>query len=192
MADTTNDNQDPKPPDDKKPPVDWAEWLKGQSEEIRAAYEAHTKGLKGALDSEREAKRALEKAEKERKAKAEEAEAERLKQQGEFKALAEQAQAKVVELEKQLADLTPASERLAALEAVVNTYLAKEREGLPPHVLTLLDTLPPEKQLEYITVNRQALRPAGGGTSIPPTPLPGQPGKVTDEERRKRAWQPRL
>jgi chromosome segregation ATPase len=188
------DNNDT-PPAGEKPPVDFQKWLEGQPEEIRKAYEDHTKGLKSALESERDKAKRLEKEQKD-KAKAEsDAEAERLKQQGEFRTLAEQAQAKATELEKQLATLTPASERLKVLEGVVSTYLAKEREGLPAHVLTLLDALLPEKQLEYIAQNRQALKPSqqqpGGG--IPPTPVPGTPpGKLSDEERHKRAWKPRL
>ena len=35
-------------------PIEFGEWLKGQSEEIRAAYEQHTSGLKSALQSERQ------------------------------------------------------------------------------------------------------------------------------------------
>lgn len=134
-----------------------------------------------------------EKAEAKRKADAEAAEAERLKKQGEFEKLAEQAQAKARELEQQVAT---ASERVKTLETALKTYLDQERQGLPAHILALLDALPVEKQLEYIATNRQALKPApaqqsGGG--IPPTPAPGSPpGKLSEEERRKRAWQPKF
>ncbi|MCU0503883.1 MAG: hypothetical protein MUC51_19355 [Anaerolineae bacterium] len=45
------------PPAGETPPagtlIAFEEWLKGQDESIRTAYESHTRGLKSALDSER-------------------------------------------------------------------------------------------------------------------------------------------
>jgi myosin heavy subunit len=184
---TTND-----PPAGETPPADFETWLKSQPEEVQKRFEDHTAGLKNALNSEREKKRELEKAEKDRKAN-EQAEAEkRLKEQGEYKQLAEQHAAKIAELETQLAQLAPATERVKVLETALGKYLAKEREGLPPHILALLDSLSVDKQLEYITNNRQALKPAAPTGAIPPTPPATTPGQLSDEERRKRSWQPRM
>lgn len=189
---TKQDGQDPKL-DGEKPPVAWEEWLKGQPEEIRQAYEGHVKGLKTALDSEREAKKALEKAEREKQKAAEDAEAERLKKQGEYQKLAEAAEAKVGELEKRVAELESVSEKLERYDKALGGYLAKEREGLAPHIIALLDNLDVVAQLEWIANNKQALVPPTQNKSgVPPTPAPDKPGQVSDEERKRRAWQPRL
>jgi hypothetical protein len=82
---------------------------------------------------------------KNRKA-AETAEAAKLAEQGEFKKLADTASAKVAELE-------PFKEKAERHETALKAILGKQREGLPKHILTLLDKLDPVEQLEYIAAN---------------------------------------
>lgn len=175
----------------KTPPAafDFDKWLAEQSDEVKGGLEAHTAGLKKALDSERESAKSLKKAQKDAQEAAEEAKKKELTEQGQYKALAEQAQAKLAEFEKKLGETSPLAERAKALEAALEGYVKKEREGLPKHILALLDALPLEKQLEYLTVNREALRASAPGGGPPPTPKPtGEAGQLSDAERRAKAW----
>lgn len=173
-------------------PVDFEKWLAEQTEEVRKAYEAHTTGLKSALASERDARKRLEKERQDAEAQRAAAEAKQLAEQGQYKELAEKTQAKAAELEKQLAAAAPMAERVKALEAVIGRYLDKEKEGVPKHILALLENQPPEKQLEYLTANREVLRAAstpGGGPPATPRPV-CDAGKMSEEEKRRRTWRP--
>jgi hypothetical protein len=169
--------------------VDFDAWLKAQSAEVQAAYASHTQGLKSALDAERAEKRKLEKEQKDKRTADEAAAVQKLEADKDFQKLAEQRGKKLDELQQQVATLAPTAERVKALDTALGAILAKEREGLPAHIITLLDALAPEKQLEYLAANRAALKPA---TSIPATPPPGGAVTVSPEERRKQAWQPSL
>jgi hypothetical protein len=109
------------------------------------------------------------------------AETARLKEQGEYKTLAEKAAARVAELE-------PLAEAIQRKDGVIKQFLDAERKGLPKHILALLDKLDPTDQLEYIAANRADLKPKGNGP--PETPkADGEHDKISDEERRKRAYQ---
>jgi len=71
--DKTQTTQTQTEPGGEKPPsqtIQWDEWLKGQPDEIRTAYESHTTGLKTALQSERQQRGELEKQLREAAAKA--------------------------------------------------------------------------------------------------------------------------
>ena len=194
MPDDTKDpngDQTKDQPTDKTP-VDFAAWLAEQTDDVKAAYEAHTAGLKTALRSERERAAEFEKAEKARKAAADEAERKRLEEQGQYKDLADQAAARAAELEGQITQLQPLTERVTALETALKTYLDREREGLPAHILALLDTQDVVEQRAYIAANRAALKPPATTAGVPPTPKAQGDGKMTDEERRNRAWKASL
>lgn len=111
------------------------------------------------------------------------AEQQSLTEQGKFKELAEKASKRVAELE-------PLAETVKRQGEALSKFLEGERKGLPKHILALLDKLDPVDQLEYIATNRNELRPAGG-----PNPTPkaeGELGKLSDEERRKKAYVPRF
>jgi hypothetical protein len=82
---------------------------------------------------------------------------EALKKQGDWQKLHEQEK-------KRADDLEPFKTKAEKYEAALGKLLAKEREGLPKHVLTLLDKLDPAEQLEYIAENREAL----GAKPTPP------------------------
>ncbi len=176
--------------DETPEPINFEEWLAAQPENARAAYEQHTGGLKSALQKEREANKAHEtekaKAERERQ----EQERAQMEQQGQFKELAEAAEKRAAEAEAKIAELTPVTERVTRLEAVVKGYLDTERKDLPAHVTALLDKLDVTDQLEWIAANRDALSKQRAG--IPATPDPKHRLNANDEERRKRAWKPRL
>lgn len=113
-----------------------------------------------------------------------EAEATRLAEQQKWQELAGKREAEVKALEGKLEEGKAREGRLARLEAALQTQLATQRTGLPPHLLALLDKMPVEEQLEYLATNAAVLRPAGQAAPIPPTP-PGQtaPG-LTEEQRR--------
>lgn len=76
----------------------------------------------------------------------------RLKEQQEFEKLADQRQERIDELE-------PAANKAERYEAALKVHLDKEREGLPEHIIELLDTKDVADQLEYIAKNREALKP---------------------------------
>lgn len=65
-------------PNDQQPdgasgetPQTWEDWLNAQADDVKALYEAHTNGLRSALNSERESKRELERQLREMRDKAE-------------------------------------------------------------------------------------------------------------------------
>lgn len=114
-----------------------------------------------------------------------EAEAARLAEQQKWQELAQKREAEAKALEGKLKEAEGREGRLARLEAALEAHLDTQRAGLPAHLLTLLDKMPVEEQLEYLAGNAAALRPAGGQqASIPPTPqAQGAPG-LSEEQRR--------
>lgn len=111
------------------------------------------------------------------------AEEQRLKEQEEYKALAEKKAARVEELSAQVETLEPEIERYKnALEA----QLAAVRDGLPEHILALLDRLDPVEQIEYLADNSEHLR-ARNGAGVPPSPDPSGDQTVDDATRRRKS-----
>lgn len=109
------------------------------------------------------------------------AEEQRLKEQEEYKALAKKRATKVEELSAQVENLEPEIERYKnALEA----QLAAVRDGLPEHILALLDRLDPVEQIEYLADNSEHLR-ARNGAGVPPSPDPSGDQTVDDAARRR-------
>jgi hypothetical protein len=74
-----------------------------------------------------------------------------------------QEQGKLQELvDKYKADLEKAKPQVKTAqkyEAVLTQYLEKERDGLPDHILPILDKLPVDEQLSYISEHRDKLKP---------------------------------
>lgn len=115
-----------------------------------------------------ERQRAQFKAQQERAA--EEAKAQALKEQGEYRQLYETAAAKLAEAEQGAA-------HAARYEAALKRLLATQREGLPEHILPLLDAMDPADQLAYLAEHGAKLRPAPAAE--PPAATPparGTPG----------------
>ena len=132
---------------------------------------------------------ALEAAEAERKAAEEKAADEALKEQEKFKELAEQREAKITTLTTAQDALT--AEKNALAEALT-TYLKKEMEGVPEWVAPLLENLSLPERLKWLAENSQQWKQEKPG-GPPPTPDPtGKAGKISDEERRKRAYRTRF
>lgn len=134
----------------------------------------------------------------------EQAEAEAAKKNGEWQKLAETRETKIKEQATQIETLTQVQEKAERYEKALKAHLDTQRAGLPAHVTLLLDKLDPAEQLEYIAANRAALLPAqppvtppggpGNGkppAGVPPTP-PASAGGMSDDERRKVAYKPKL
>lgn len=113
---------------------------------------------------------------------AEAAEAERLAQQQEWQTLAEK-RAKEVEA------LKPVQERATRYEAALKALLETHRQGLPGHVVELLDKLDPVDQLEYIAKHQAELaRPAPPNTNAaaPNAQKPPEDAEAKANELRQR------
>jgi hypothetical protein len=112
------------------------------------------------------------------KAKAE-AEANALKEQGKYKELHEAAAARVAELE-------PVKERAERLEAVLAKRWDNEKGNVPDYILPLLEKMPVDERLDYITDNREKWTKSGppninaGGNG-------GKPAARTEAEKNELA-----
>ena len=193
---------DDQAPDGEAPPaedapdpesIEWDTWLKEQPEAVRQAFEGHVGGLKNALTSERDKRKGLESAERARKKEADKAEQDALAEQGEFKAMAEKAQARVTELEAEVTQIETLTEERDKYREAVATFAKEARDGIPDYVSELLDTMDPVAQLEYLTKHSKELRGSSKGLGGPGN-SPGHGGttKMTPEEQRKAAYQPRF
>lgn len=120
-----------------------------------------------------------------------EAEEAALEQQEEFKKLADKRAERILDLEAQVGTLEQVTAERDEMNDALQGYLNTEREGLPDHILPLLDELSPVKQLAYISANRAQFGKASG-RGIDPTPKGQSDPKIPDEERRKVAWKVRL
>jgi arylsulfatase A-like enzyme len=118
-----------------------------------------------------------EKADADAKKQADEAEQKRLAEQGEFKKLAEAAEQRAKELE-------PHKAKAERYEASLAKLLAKEREGLPKHIIALLDKMDAADQLDYIAENREAL---GAKPAPPNVNATAGGGKATVDPKEREA-----
>lgn len=119
------------------------------------------------------------------------AEEDALEQQQEFKTLADKRAERILDLEAQVGTLEQITSERDEMQAALRGYLDKERDGLPEHILSLLDDLSPVKQLAWISANRASLGKQNG-RGIEPTPKGQSDPRIPDEERRKVAWKARL
>lgn len=126
----------------------------------------------------------LEKAETERTKEQDAAEKKRLKEQQKWQELAEQHEAKVGQLEPELATVKA---ELEAANAALASYASAQIEHVPEMYRPLVESLPVLKQLEWLTENGEKLtqkpQPNGG----PTTPKAKGKGDLTPEQRRKAA-----
>ena len=194
-------NQNPEPEPKQEPPadggtpksVDFSEWLKTQSDEVKQAFEGHVEGLKGALATERDARKALEKAKTDAQKAEDDAAKQRLEEEGKFKELAEAAEKRATDAETQLAEMASLPDQVKRYKEALEGYVAKAREGVPDHVQTLLNRLDPVEQLDYLTENIDKFKPGDTNPGGPPNdPARGSHSdELTDDEKRKRSWRPR-
>ena len=135
--------------------------------------------------SERDAQRARE-----------DAEAEALARGQEWQKLAEKHAARITELEQQGAQMDALVQERDRYKAALEGHLKTQRDGLPAHILTLLDQLDPAAQLEYIAANAAVLRSGAPAqeekkTVVPASPKPGDGKALTGDEAeaaRARQW----
>ncbi|HBY46019.1 MAG TPA: hypothetical protein DEU95_06260 [Chloroflexi bacterium] len=101
-------------------------------------------------------------------------------------ALAEQKKFEELATKRQsdLDALKPKADKADRYETALKALLTTEREGLPAHILPLLDRMEPDEQLAYIAQNRETLKPAST-TGVPPTP-PGNRQPETAEDIKNR------
>lgn len=190
MADDPNNPTPPTPgsetpPGNATPPTppaakSWDEIFPTLPDDVKAAHEAHTAGLKSALDKERmtaaEASRAKAALEAQQAQAAEAA----LAEQGKFKELAEQRLAAVTAAETAAAaakaEADAVRESLTGYEARMSKILeAKKKEiQLPKAIEALLAGKTPAEQLDWLTENAAELTKA---VTLPPSPGNGN-GKV--------------
>lgn len=120
-----------------------------------------------------------EKDEKEAKEKAESA---ALAEQEKWKELSEKQEKRVAELEALVSELEPIKERAEKYEKSLLSFLKAEKEGLPDHILPLLDKLDVVDQLEYIAKNRATLK-TQKKAGPDPTPNPADQKELSDAQK---------
>lgn len=103
-----------------------------------------------------------------------------LEEQQQFRELADKHKARLDEIEPEL----------ETYKATLETLLAAEKELVPDHLLPLLETLNPAKQLEWIAANRDKLIPAeseesGKPRGVPKTPSRGNASGAGEERKRE-------
>jgi hypothetical protein len=118
-----------------------------------------------------------------------------LAQQGEYQKLAEERQQRIADLERLIEESGTVISQRDRYKGTLAKFLAKEREGLPAHILKLLDRMDEADQLEYIAENADDLKPhaADGsnanGAHVPPSPKATERGAISDAERQRRREQ---
>lgn len=114
------------------------------------------------------------------------AEAEAEQRKAEEDALAEQEQFKELAEKRatELEELKPRADAAERYETALRTFLDAEREGLPAHILTLLDRMEPDEQLAYIAEHREALRPPSK-SGLPETPGGNAKPETVDDIEKK-------
>lgn len=118
---------------------------------------------------------------------AKQAEQEKLAEQNEYKPLAEQRKAELDKLEADKKAVEAERETFKAkaerYEQVLIAHATKQREGLAPSVLALLDKLPVDEQLEWIAANKADLVVDKTTPQGPPvTPRGNNAGRTVEQE----------
>jgi hypothetical protein len=178
-------DETPKTDDQQTPPAETPKESKGKvytEAELKDEVERRLKSQKSAI----EAAQAKERKQQEDAA---------LAQQGEYQKLAEERQQRIGELERQIAESETVTSQRDRYKGTLAKFLAKEREGLPAHILKLLDRMDEADQLDYIAENADDLKPAAAegsnanGAHVPPSPKAAERGAISDAERQRRREQ---
>lgn len=77
--------------------------------------------------------------------------------------LEEEMSSEAEKLQKKLEKLSPKAERADELEKVLTTFLEREREGVPEHIIALLDRMDVTEQLAYLAEHKENLVPQEEG-----------------------------
>jgi len=173
-------------PDGAKPDGD------GGKPEPKTYTEDEVKGLKTALEAEREARKAAEKGKSDRERERKAAEEKALEEQKKFQELAEARKAKLDEIEPQVQTVTQERDALKVQAddqaKVLKEFLDAEVKALKLDDATkeLLSGKSEVEQLRWIAKHRETLA-KGRANGAPGTPKPDGTGSLTDEEKRKQA-----
>ncbi len=116
-----------------------------------------------------------------------------LAEQGEFKTLAEQRAAELETTKRELETAKTHEQAADKYRKALKDRLDVEKKAYPAHVVSLLDKLDPLEQLEWITANADALKPATDRThgtpprsAGKPAHAPVSPSSATDVDNRPR------
>lgn len=109
----------------------------------------------------------------------EKAEAEALAQNQKWQELAQKHEGTIKTLEAKLAEVESAQQTLDRYKGALEAHLKTQREGLPAHILALLDKLDAVDQLEYIAANAGELRKK---VKVPGTPDPAGDDKLSEAQ----------
>lgn len=105
-----------------------------------------------------------------------------LAEQAQFKQLADKRADKIVELSKQLEQIEPLTQERDQLAAVVSDLVKQQRDGLPEHVIELLEGKDVVEQLAWITKHRETLTGRTGGPTTGVASLPRPAGNIPREQ----------
>lgn len=128
----------------------------------------------------------LTEAEKQRKRDADKAEEDRLKEQNEWKDLADRRADRLLELEPLEGQVETLTQERDRYRDALQSYVTAQFEGVPEHIVELLQAKDPVEQLDYLSKHRDSLV-KGKVQGVPDTPAANGTAKLTPEERRKKA-----
>ena len=111
------------------------------------------------------------------------AEEKALEDNAKWKELAEKRDKRISELEAQAGDAEALKQELDGYRNALTTQLKAEKEGLPAHILALVDKLNPIEQLEYLAANRAALGATQQKKYVPGSPRSDEMKSMTDAEK---------
>lgn len=169
---------------------DFAKWLAEQPQHVQDAYTSHTKGLKSALDKERERAEAAEKERKEREAEKAQAEEAALKEKGEFQKLADQQAARLKELEPELETSRDAAEKAKAEAEQAREALQKYLDAelgelkLDEAWQELLKGKSPVEQMEWLAKHKAQISKQKPKGAQPSPNGDGNAAELTEQQRR--------
>lgn len=128
----------------------------------------------------------LERERKEREAETERERQKQLRDQEKYKELAEELEQKLEDVQPRLAETQA---RLQKLEEILEAHATAQLELVPEVYHPVINKLPVEERLEWVTENRDALAPKSDDkpSGVPATPRGRGRGEISDEERRKLA-----
>lgn len=116
-----------------------------------------------------------------------EAEQAKLEAAKDWETLATTQKARITELEAEAAKVTTAQTEATRYKEALMARVKADREGLPAHIIVLLDKLDPIEQLEYIGKNAAALKGTATGTQQQnagpgPSPKQGNQKQLSDDQ----------
>lgn len=100
----------------------------------------------------------------------------------EYRTIQDATKTDIEKLNERISTLEPEAKKAERYEGALSTFLERERDGVPAHVLKLLDRMDPVEQLSYLSEHRaDFMSPSsvGGGTNPGQTATEGGPPDVS-------------